>query len=27
MLHHDCFNVITDADLSTFIPARRHVSV
>ena len=27
LLHHDCFNVLTNIDLIAFIPARRHASV
>jgi len=27
LLHHDCFNVLTDTDLTAFIPTRRHASV
>jgi len=26
LLHHDCFHVLTDTDLTTFIPTRRHAS-
>jgi len=27
LLHHHCFNVLTDTDLIAFIPTRRHASV
>jgi len=27
LLHHHCFDVLTDTDLTAFIPTRRHASV